>query len=54
MAGRSKIDLQEDNYIEYLNNNTDDEIKAKINNIRIALIKLGNIINKKDRDKIKK
>ena len=46
--------LQEDNYIEYLNNNTDDEIKAKINNIRIELIKLGNIINKKDRDKIKK
>ena len=51
---RSEKNLLEDNYIEYLNNNTDDRIKAKINNIRIALIKLRNIINKKDRDKIKK
>lgn len=51
---RSENNLLEDNYIEYLNNNTDDRIKAKINNIRIELIKLGNIINKKDRDKIKK
>ena len=51
---RSENNLLEHNYIEYLNNNTDDRIKAKINNIRIALIKLRNIINKKDRDKIKK
>ena len=29
---RSEKNLLEDNYIEYLNNNTDDRIKAKINN----------------------
>ena len=51
---KSEKNLLEGNSIEYLINNTDDEIKAKINNIRIALIKLGNIINKKDIDKIKK
>ena len=51
---RSEKNLIEDNYINYTSNNTDDEIRAKINNIRIVLARLGNIITKKDRDKIRK
>ena len=51
---KSEKNLLEDKYTEYLNNNADDEIKTKIGNIRIALIKFGNIINKRDTDKIKK
>lgn len=44
----------ENNYMKYITNNTDDEIKAKTNNIRLALIKLGNIIPKRHRDIIRK
>ena len=51
---RSEKNLIEDNYINYTSNNTDDEIRATINNIRIVLARLGNIITKKDRDKIRK
>ena len=51
---RSEKNLIEDNYINYTSNNTDDEIRAKINNIRIVLARLGNIITKKDRDKSEK
>lgn len=40
--------------MKYITNNTDDEIKAKTNNIRLALIKLGNIIPKRHRDIIRK
>ena len=43
---RSESDLVESNYEKYINNNTDDEIKSKINNIRIILARLGNIITK--------
>ena len=32
--------------MKYINNVTDDRIKGKINNIRLALIKLGNIVTK--------
>ena len=51
---RPEKNLIEDNYIKYISNNTDDEIRATINNIRIVLARLGNIITKKDRDKIRK
>ena len=40
--------------MKYINNNTDDEIKAKINNIRIETTKLGNILTKEERNKIRK
>ena len=39
-------------YIKYFNNNTNDEIKSKINNIRIILSRLGKIITKSNRKKI--
>ena len=52
----SKKNFLEDNYIKYTSNNVndDDEIRAKINKIRIVLARLGNIITRKDRDKIRK
>ena len=49
---RSESDLVESNYEKYINNNTNDEIKSKINNIRIILARLGNI-TKNVRKKIK-
>ena len=33
--------------MKYINIDTDDKIKAKINNIRITVAKLGNIVPKK-------
>ena len=51
---RSEKSLYENNYLNYIRNNTDDEIKEKINIIRIELAKLGDVIAKKDRDIIKK
>ena len=47
------------NYMKYFNNSTsddtyDDKIKSKINDIRIILSRLGNIVTKNDRKKIKK
>ena len=43
----------EDNYLNYINNVTDDRIKGKMNYIRLALIKLGYILTKNGRKKIK-
>ena len=43
----------QDNYLNYINNVTDDRIKGKINYIRLALIKLGYILTKNGRKKIK-
>ena len=55
---RSEKSLLENNYIKYIsiniNDEDDDGIRAKINNIRIVLARLVNIIAKKDRDKIRK
>ena len=51
---RSEKNLLEDNYTKYININTDDKIKAKTNNIRLILARLGNIVTKKDRHKIRK
>ena len=51
---RSESNLVESNYMKYINNNTDDKIKAKINNIRIILSRLGNIVTKNNRNKIRK
>ena len=51
---RSESDLVESNYEKYITNNTNGEIKDKINKIRIVLARLGNIITKNVRKKIKK
>ena len=53
--------IAERNYMEHLNNNTNVDNNSniilgddKISTIRIILNKLGNIITKKDKKKIKK
>ena len=40
--------------MEYFNNSTNDEIKGKINDIRLILSRLENIVTKNDRKKINK
>ena len=40
--------------MKYFNNSTDDEIKSKINDIRMILSRFGNIVTENDRKKIKK
>ena len=49
---KSESNPAERNYIKYFNNNTNDEIKSKINNIRTILSRLGKIITKNNRKKI--
>ena len=51
---KSESNPIERNYMKYLNNGTNDEIKSKINDIRLILSRLGNIVTKNDRKKIKK
>ena len=51
---RSESNPVEHNYMKYFNNSTNDEIKSKINDIRLILSRLGNIRTKNDREKIKK
>ena len=51
---KSESNLVEINYEKYITSNTIDEIKGKINKIRIVLARLGNIITKNVRKKIKK
>ena len=56
---KSESSPAERNYKKHFNNSTnddtyDDKIKGKINDIRIILSRLGNIVTKNDRKKIKK
>ena len=51
---KSEINPAERNYMKYFNNNTSDKIKSKINDIRLILTRLGNIVTKKYRKKIRK
>ena len=51
---KSESSPAERNYMKYFNNSTNDEIKSKINDIRLILNRLGNIVTKNDRKKIKK
>ena len=51
---RMQKSLYENNYFKYNRNDTDDRIRAKVNNIRIELARLENIITKEDRDKFRK
>ena len=51
---RSEKDPIESNYIKYITSDANDEIKDKVNNIRIVLARLGYIRSKNDRKIIKK
>ena len=46
MLLRSESDLVESSYEKYISSNTNDEIKSKINNIKIIIARLGNTITK--------
>ena len=51
---KSESNPAEHDYMEYFDNSINDKIKSKINDIRLILIRLGNIVTKNDRKKIKK
>ena len=51
---KSESNPLECNYMRYFNNSTIDEIKGTINDIRLILSRLGNMLTKNDRKKIKK
>ena len=52
---KSESNPLERNYMKYFNNSTsDDKIKYKINDIRMILSRLGNIVTRNDRKEIKK
>ena len=51
---KSESNPAERNYMKYFNNSTNDEIKSNINDIRLILSRLGNIVTKNDGKKIKK
>ena len=47
---KSERNPAERNYMKYFNNTTNDETKSRINNIRIILARLGNIVTKNERN----
>ena len=51
---RPEKNILEDNYMKYINNNTDNELHARINNARVMASKLGNILTKEERNFIRK
>ena len=51
---RSQKDLKETKYLEYLNNNTDNTIKSKINEIRKVIAELDTMLDKKYKKEILK
>ena len=52
---KSESSRAECNYIKHFNDNTnDDKIRGKINDIRMILSRLGNMVTKHDRKEIKK
>ena len=51
---KSESNPLERNYMRYFDNSTIDEIKGTINDIRLILSRLGNMLTKNDRKKIKK
>ena len=50
---RSERNHLEDNYRKYININTNNEITAKINNIKIITTRLGNILSKEERNTVR-
>ena len=51
---RSEKSYKEDNYIKYINNDTNNEIHSKINEIRLELVNLASYIDKKELNQIRK
>ena len=51
---RSESYSVESDYEKYITNDSNDEIKGKINNIRMILSRLGDTVTKNERKKIKK
>ena len=51
---KSETNPVERNYMKYFNNSFNDEIKSKINDISLILSRLGNIVTRNDRKRIKK
>ena len=51
---RSEKSTQEDSYLKYINNAPDSELHQRINNIRIQAAKIGNLLNKEERNIIRK
>ena len=51
---RSEKNISEDNYMKYINSNTDNELHTRINNVRVVASKLGNILTKEERNIIRK
>ena len=51
---RFEKSLYEDNYEKYISNNTTNQLRSRINIIRMLLARLGIIITKKNRDDIRK
>ena len=51
---KSESSPREHNYIKYFNNSTNDKIKRRINNITIILARLGNLVTKNERNKMRK
>ena len=47
---KSESNPTERNYKKHFNNSTNDKIKSRINNIRIILARLGNIVTKNERN----
>ena len=50
---RSQKDPKEPKYVEYLNNNTDRNLKSKINEIRKVLVELGMMLDEEYRDEMR-
>ena len=50
---RSQKDPKEAKYLQYLNNNTDNNLKSKINEIRKVLVELGMMLDKEYKDEIR-
>ena len=50
---RSQKDPKKSNYLECLINNTDNNLKSKINEIRKVLVELGMMLDKEYKDEIR-
>ena len=50
---RSQKDPKEAKYLQYLSNNTDNNLKSKINEIRKVLVELGMMLDKEYKDEIR-
>ena len=51
---RSEKNILEDNYMKYINVTTDNELKDKINRVRILVTILGNALTKEEKRSLEK